>query len=185
MSSCSRILHSRLLPKSHGNAVAMSFSTRPVKGTTTTARIVPGRATSAMTQHFVAASKLPLYHKFERSQLYINPIIHGPPAFHEVEDHEYIDLLTKRAVLKNRSNCLVVYQHLTPKPYFFKGVRSLLEVEETLSRQHLVTMANLGTPCSSQEVLRRLHEACNLSQLEYIDFAYFEVCSSLHYLPTP
>lgn len=155
--------------------------------------IVTGRADSAMTQRFIAMSNLPLFHKFERSNLYINPIIHGPPAFPYLsdEDHEYMDLLTKRAVLKNRSNCLVVYQHQpvsnlslqvqknTTKPtgsYYFRGIRSLLQTEPTLTRQQLVTMAHLGLPTADPtEIYRRLHEACQLTQLEYIDFVYFEV----------
>ncbi len=141
---------------------------------------VTGRASSAMTQAFVSSSKLHFYHKFERSQLYINPIIHGAPAFNNIEDHDYIELLTKRAVLKNRSNCLVVYQHLPQKSYYFKGMRSLFNIDPQLSRQHLVAMANIGKPTITAEVFRRLTEACELSQLEYIDFAYFEVSKKIH-----
>ncbi len=141
---------------------------------------VTGRASTAMTQAFVSSSKLHFYHKFERSQLYINPIIHGAPAFNNIEDHDYIELLTKRAVLKNRSNCLVVYQHLPQKSYYFKGMRSLFNIDPQLSRQHLVAMANIGKPTITAEVFRRLTEACELSQLEYIDFAYFEVSKKIH-----
>ncbi len=36
-------------------------------------------------------------------------------------------------------------------------------------------MANIGKASDQLEVFRRLQEACQLAQLEYIDFAYFEV----------
>jgi hypothetical protein len=48
---------------------ALSSSSEPVYGL----------ATPDGTKRFVARSRLPLYHHFTRSNLMINPIIHGPP----------------------------------------------------------------------------------------------------------
>jgi hypothetical protein len=84
-----------------------------------------GRATVEGTLAFVADSDLPLYHRFASSKLTINPIIHGAPrAYSYHENHTYIEALTRRAVVKNRSNCVVVYQH-SETPWYSTNLETL------------------------------------------------------------
>ena len=40
---------------------------------------ISGKATAAGTLAFVKDANIPLYHKFDKSGLFINPIIHGSP----------------------------------------------------------------------------------------------------------
>ncbi len=166
--------------------------------------IVTGRATTEGTQKFILSAALPLHHRFEQSNLYISPIIHGAPSFYDDDNQGYVEALTMRAVIKNKSNCLVVYENqlhkslgpssvnaktpqLVPsqqqlQPYYFNGLGTVLR-EGNLTRDQIVTMANLGTPGESKEgMIERFDEAIKLSRLEHIDFAYFEVSNFVLWL---
>lgn len=75
---------------------------------------IAGNATTKDTLKFVQESNIPLYHKYEKCSLYINPIIHGPPNINyynntnEVNTNDLIELVIQR----NRSNCVYVYSHI-------------------------------------------------------------------------
>ena len=84
--------------------------------------IISGFATTEGTLEFVKNAQLPLYHKFDKAQLYANPIIHGPPnvqymlneysASGEVIMHnEETNSLMQKALFKNKSNCIYVYSY--------------------------------------------------------------------------
>jgi hypothetical protein len=162
--------------------------------------IITGQASPEGTKKFIMNAKLPMYHRFEHSGLFINPVIHGAPSLYDEDNQGYVEALTLRAVLRNKSNCLVVYENQlhksfaklpstgaktgstrsapnvpTPPPYYFNGLGTVLR-EGNLSRDQIVTMANLGSPSISKDaMLQRFDEALELSRLEAIDLAYFEV----------
>ena len=87
-----------------------------------TRNIISGHATSKGTLSFVKNAQLPLYHKFDKVELYANPIIHGPPNVHymlnehsvnnEVVMHnEETNSLVQKAIFRNKSNCIYVYSY--------------------------------------------------------------------------
>lgn len=71
--------------------------------------LMPGFATVAGTEAFVSKAQLPLHHRFHRTQLCINPVIHGPPT-RIVPALEEMQLLAQSLAL-NSSNCAYVYEH--------------------------------------------------------------------------
>lgn len=164
------------------------FSTKSVVG----GEMIPGRADRHATERFIARSGLPMYHQFDHSGLFINPIIHGPPSRYHKSDKEVdektetlIHAMSMRAVHLNRSNCLVVYQHnhniYTGKPWSLPSFSSILNGgPEPILREELVVIADLGVCHSKEDVLERLHEACRLNGLGQIDCAYIEVTD--HYM---
>lgn len=141
---------------------------------------VKGRATQAGTAQFLRNSDLPFFHKLAKSELFINPIIHGPPReLYSKSDQKrtLIEALTRRAVVKNRSNCLVVYQHNPDgEAWYSTNLHALfLDSENQISREQIVIVANLGKATTREEVFRRLSDACQVTGLETIDIAMFEV----------
>ncbi len=137
---------------------------------------IKGKATKEGTLAFVSQSQLKLYHQFSQSGLYINPVIHGAPRTHIDEDEDLENAAV--ALLQNRSNCLVVYEHntYTGKPWALKHLEEILLPEESgVSRENVVTIANLGHADTALELYRRLGDARKRTGLEYIDMALFEV----------
>jgi len=136
------------------------------------------------TYEFVKKSALPLHHKFAVSELTINPIIHGPLSQQTLQDYTdktYIEALSRRAVVKNRSNCVVVYQHSTEgEPFFASNLQALFtDPENDVSRDQVVIVANIGLATTRSEVLKRLSDACQHTGMEMIDIVMFEVsCTS-------
>lgn len=142
------------------------------------------------TYEFVKKSALPLHHKFAVSQLTISPIIHGPPSQQTLQEHSdktYIEALTRRAVVKNRSNCIVVYQHNAEgEPFFSTNLHTLFtDPENNVSRDQVVIVANIGLATSRSEVLKRLSEACQHTGMEMVDIVMFEVSLSRRATPQP
>ncbi len=87
-----------------------------------------------------------------------------------------MDMMTKKAILKNRSNCVVVYDHTMPdKPWHTNILKTIITPENKITRQEIVAVANLGYATTQSEIVRRLSQACTLSGLECMDLAYFEV----------
>jgi hypothetical protein len=150
--------------------------------------LLTGKATEQGTKEFVRNSSLPTHHQFKHSGLYVTPVLHGAPSIHNDDDQKYIELLLTKAVLENRSNGIVVYEHMLSSPsvsesesslklpYHVSNLAGVLQ-QGKLTRDQVVTIANLGSPASSTELVRRLTEARTLSHLEFVDFAYFEVQS--------
>lgn len=191
-----------------------------------------GKATVAGTQAFVEAFKLPLYHCFSFSGLRVNPIVHGPPLYlHDPEigpllASEKADEYMERALLRNGSNCVYVYNHYmhrgeslvwssnklkqlliakndTPSTHSddmnnndsltrssMVGRRNRLRTrpgvpatpaekekmkmggetyQNVLKREGIVAIAGLGVVTEEKEMMRRLQEAYEKSELEYID----------------
>lgn len=156
---------------------------------------IPGRATFEGTKQFVLDSEMSLFHHFSFSDLIVTPVIHGAPSLFDADNQRYIETLTTRAVLKNRSNCIVVYEHqahkhtqassvkntttstdsdILVKPYYVGNLGAVLR-EGKLSREQIVTVASIGMPAKVKEVLRRMQEAKALTKLEFIEMAYFEL----------
>jgi len=152
-------------------------------------RLISGRATLTATKAFVQKSGLKLFHKFDSSGLYVTPIIHGSPSeFESINDRKYADILLKRAIINNKSNCVVTYHcHDNPptatnttnssaKIWSTTGLSELLsDSKYGLKREEVVVGANLGHACSALEIYNRLSEASRLTNLEYFDFAFIEV----------
>lgn len=134
-----------------------------------------GRATIQATREFIDQSDLKLYIGLNQSSLTINPVIHGSPRHILTEDKGYYTTLAKRAVLINRSNCLVVYDHKRGKPWALDGLSTIICPENKLRREHIVTVADLGLAASNYDLYGRLADACKQTGLQMIDIAMFEV----------
>ena len=135
---------------------------------------INGRASSNATNDFIEKSSLKMRIRLNQSNLIINPIIHGSPRHFHVTDNDYYNTLAKRAILINRSNCLVVYDNKRGKPWALDGLGSII-TENNLLRENIVTIANLGLAGSSYELYGRLADAVKLTGLQQIDIALFEV----------
>lgn len=140
--------------------------------------LTSGKATPTGTKEFIQRSELPMFLQLEKSQLSLGPVIHGSVRdWHsrpEVTD-EYIHLLALKAVAENFVNTLVVYEHgETSKEYAIKDINNLLQ-EAEVKREELVLIANLGRLRGDIDVQARLQRALELTKLETIDLAYFEV----------
>lgn len=141
--------------------------------------IVRGKGKPDSTKNFIASSSLPFHHRFNATNLYINPIIHGPPSFWNAEeDCEYGTSLFKAALLNNRSNCHFVYKHElnATETYCMPDLYSILNDQPTITREQLVLGANLGRPILDPNVLlARLQTACKETKIENLDFVVVEV----------
>lgn len=133
-----------------------------------------GRATSAGTRYFLEQSKLRIHHALKRSNLYINPIIVGKPMA-GVGRIDSMDSLYAGAVIQNRSNCLHVYAATPDGPWHSHAVKSLIDAG--VDREGLVTIADIGSVRTKDDIIRLLDEAWSLTELEYIDIAILQVCS--------
>lgn len=139
---------------------------------------IVGRATTLGTQNFVRTSSLPLYHCLEQAKLYVNPIIHGAPTPSTLTQEDS-EICFAEALLKNRSNCLYVYNHSGPKkaPWTIgaTALRDILDVGN-VDRAEIVTVAGLGkvTNNVAEQIASRLKEAKDLSNLAEIDIAIVE-----------
>lgn len=138
------------------------------------------------TKDFVTRSNLALHHQFEKSKLFINPVIHGPPLAFDEQLQDMEVMLAKQAVVRNCSNAIVVYDNTlksmaTGKPWYSPAMRELLSPDHGLRRQELVTIAHLGVVVKPEIMVKRLDAACELAGLENIDIAIIEVsCFSVH-----
>jgi len=152
---------------------------------------ISGRATLEATKAFVQKSGLKLFHQFNTSGLYVTPVIHGSPSeFESLNDRKYADILLKRAIMNNKSNCIVVYHCHdnpptetstdAPKVWSTTGLSELLlDSQYGLKREELVVGANLGHACSTLDIYNRLSEASRLTNLEYFDFAFVKISDAV------
>mgnify|MGYP003385813206 CR=1 FL=1 len=187
------------------------FSTSPFVGT------ISGHATPEGTLSFVKDANLPLYHKFDKTGLYINPVIHAQPhAQYMLKIHaeasaslatpdacdNYMrssetDDLAGLALRRNRSNCLYVYSYNSrqsedavgpsgerlreqDQPFYLSNIRSLLVPAGfggdpatvpagAVSRECVVTVADIGCTLDPTEIRTRVNEATQLTGLDTID----------------
>ena len=170
------------------NLVEMEQSVIPKKPRVT----IPGRATPAGTEKFIIDSGIKLFHKFEISKLFVNPIIHGPPRLIPIRFRKPINqkasdnqLLT--AVHRNWSNMVYVYNHYSNihvAGYWNTTVLRHIMLKKNIKgvpnphyrpRESLVTVAGLGLVADYDEIARRLEQARQTTRLETIDFAIVEV----------
>lgn len=138
---------------------------------------IDGNATTEGTQQFIASSDIALHHHFRRSNLYVNPIIHGPPR-QLSETEEFDDQgATARGLLYNRSNGVFVYDYNNNKPWHTTSIYDILSSAEDfgVKRDQIVTMANLGVVESDEDIDKRLTDASKLSKINNIDMAIIEV----------
>lgn len=156
---------------------------------------IPGRATTEGTEKFIIDSGIQLFHKFNVSNLYVNPIVHGPPRLQPIKFRQKINqrlsdnqLLT--AIHRNWSNMVYVYNHysdgLTPS-YWNTKVLPHIMLRKTIKgapnphyrpRESIVTVAGLGLVSGYADIVKRLEQACDTTGLEVIDFAIIEVSVS-------
>ena len=183
----------------HFRTSAVSSSTRKsskVKAGVNQPKLtIPGQATKQGTEKFIMDSGIQLFHKFNLSNLYINPIIHGPPRLNPIRDKRQIDLINGRladnqlltAVHRNWSNMIYVYNHYSDSHgigYWNATVLPHIMLKKTIKdapnphyrpRESLVTVAGLGLVTDYKQILKRLEQARETTGLEKIDFAIVEV----------
>jgi hypothetical protein len=135
--------------------------------------LVTGRATTVGTKYFLDSSEIQLQHHLKQSNLYINPVLIGNPFTLQDGQDDNLDNLYYGAVMEDRSNCIYVYSNNDAGTWHSKTVGKL--VETGLDREGLVTVANLGTVTTREEVLHRLEEATKLTDQECIDVAMLNV----------
>jgi hypothetical protein len=140
---------------------------------------VQGKATPAGTLQFVAKSRIQLHHQFEVSKLIINPIIHGAPKRKSTSKSSvpYVEALLKKALLLNKSNCVVAYQHYeSGDPWYSTNLSALLSNPATkIAREEIVVLANLGSVHFARDIKDRLANAKKLTGINFIDMAIMEV----------
>ena len=144
---------------------------------------IAGKATPAGTEQFVAAAKLPLYHKFNLSQLTINPLIHGPPRptlkqqAINIDSLQFGDQLLIQAV-HQKANCLYIYKHYVGNDSWAVSPTTLSTIMGGgKNRNSFVTVAGLGFATNRIQLLHRLDEALSKTSLECIDMAIID-CDS-------
>lgn len=88
-----------------------------------------------------------------------------------------MEALTRRAIVKNRSNCVVVYQyHENDNSWYSTNLDKLfLDPLNDVKRENIVAVAHLGYATTREDILNRLYNACKFTRLEYIDMVLFEV----------
>ena len=153
---------------------------------------IPGRATQAGTEKFILDSGIKLFHKFEISKLFVNPIIHGPPRlvplrFRRPINQKASDNQLLTAVHRNWSNMIYVYNHYSNihvAGYWNSTVLRHIMLKKDIRgapnphyrpRESLVTVAGLGLVANYDEITRRMDQARQTTRLETIDFAVVEV----------
>lgn len=156
---------------------------------------IPGEATQQGTEKFIVSSGIGLFHKFNVSKLYINPIIHGPPRLQPIHPKRPISPINRKladnqlltAVHRNWSNMIYVYNYYSDNKdvgYWNATVLPHIMLRKTIKdvpnphyrpRESLVTVAGLGLVTDYKEILRRLDQARETTGLEKIDFAIIEV----------
>lgn len=194
-----------------------AMTSRQLANTTTNSQRIRGKATPEGTLSFVKDANLPLYHKFDKTGLYINPIVHAQPQpQYMIKMHaaktgggelindsvNYMrsaetDNLAALALGRNRSNCLYVYSYNSKQgdqargpngeklrepdhPFYLSNLDSLLVPsgfkgdisalpKDAVSRECVVTVADIGCTLDPYEIRRRVEEALHLTKLVTID----------------
>ena len=154
--------------------------------------LVSGRATYEGTKTEIAASGVELFHKLERANLLITPIIHGLSIYIYVcmYDNTYIsgppsDIIRGpdsdanaaiiQALLHNKSNAVYVYQQYLKGAWYSAQVATMCK--NGFPREGAVCIADLGYAARKEELAKRLREASKLTQLELLDIAIIKVCN--------
>ena len=149
-----------------------SFSTQNLK-------IIEGKATFKGTKQFLTQSQLPFHHHFKISNVFINPIIHGPPKLELNLTQQETDEHFARALLINRSNCLYISDiqnnSLNSWHISHSMLNELLTERTDFHRSELVLIAGLGNIRRISEIVSRIEKACVNTGLQQIDIAIAEV----------
>jgi len=94
------------------------------------------RASVQDTKDFIDASGIPLYHQFQKSKLFINPIIHGPPKGLVENDSAGSRLLWRAIHEENKLNSFYVYDQSNFGRWYIDGVGAvigdIIEQEESV-----------------------------------------------------
>lgn len=144
--------------------------------------ILNGHATPEATKRFIDLSNLKLHHLFQKSNLTINPIIHGPPNHQLFElSNENANTNIIHAIIVNRCNCIYVYNHyqsvIKGQNYIWSTdlMTELLNEEFGLCREEIVTVAGLGSIKRPSAILNRWKDAKERCKLQMIDILIVEV----------
>lgn len=136
--------------------------------------IILGKATPQATQEFVSKRGLPLYHRFEKTGLFCNPIVHGQVNGFDGDCDP--KLLASIAIAENASNCIYVYSHdssraktsVATNEFVLTDIGQLLKDVE-VPRESLILVADLGFVDSEHEVSKRIERAFKVTNLQTID----------------
>ena len=138
--------------------------------------IIEGRATTEDTKKFVLDNfnkhKIQLYHQLNKSKLYLNPVIHGPPLKFQLtgKNNSHFDQLLLRAVTENRCNAVCIYDY-----HSNWHCSNLAEVVSKVPRESLILFANIGPPAIEDEIQYRLANVRKVCKVSDIDFAVVTV----------
>lgn len=132
-----------------------------------------GHATTEGTARFIQSSQLTLHHHMRRTNLYINPIIHGPPKYASEVSKEDLDRYLAKALLGNRSNCLFIYNHNASSSWHTEVLHHILSRYDDfqVKRDQVVTVAGLGFINDRKEIEPRLDAAIAKTLIGNIDMA--------------
>lgn len=139
--------------------------------------VLMGKATTEGTLHFIQNMKTKLHHHFKRANIFVNPIIHGPPKEYMQMKTSEIEINTIKALLKNESNAIFVYDYgySKDKPWHTDVLSSILNQEGSVKREEIVVFASLGLITDKANINLRLNAAKSSTKLEHIDIAIVEV----------
>ena len=197
MRNISRFRFHFLLNKQISNVINTNTDTN-----TNTNNFILGNATTKDTLRFVQDSNIPLYHKYEKCNLYINPIIHGPPNSNyyqhtnDVNTNDLVDLVIHR----NRSNCIYVYSHLHDDKFYSINSNKMYSIfnpiptnnnntntnnnnnNNPINRRMIVTVGDIGFIPNLEEI-RGIYPEININKSNYEQLEeYYILCSCIQLL---
>jgi hypothetical protein len=141
---------------------------------------VKGHATLEGTKRFLEASGIPLQHYLDNARVMINPIIHGAPKRNGSMSQEVSEIGVGYAICANRSNCVYIYDYNPESTWFTANLRDMFAPENSdlgVSRDNIVTIANLGLGTTADVLECRLQDASDRTGIANIDIAVVEVYS--------
>lgn len=131
-----------------------------------------GKATAEGTKKFLDQSKLSMRLELNNG-LSINPCIHGPPRY--LIGPNSADLLIETAVLRNRSNAVVVFSNSNRGIWFSNILPSLMRTyHKEIHRDQIVTIAALGAGHNIINMAGAIEEVKATTLLEHLDIVYID-----------
>ena len=143
----------------------------------TKSQLLGGRACPEATKSYLKTCGTTLSHTFHKSNITINPLIHGPPPYtkdrRDVGHRNIADPQLVKVVIENNINCVYVYNNYSDigKEWHTTIVPPMLkELDGYLDRKALVTVAGLGYIDDEKvNITEKYNEICQLTGLEHID----------------
>jgi len=143
----------------------------------TSSHLLEGRACPEATKSYLKTCGATLSHTFHKSNLTINPLVHGPPPYtkdkKDIAHTNIADPQLVKVVIENHVNCVYVYNNYSDigKEWHSSIIPPMLkELEGYIDRKALVTVAGLGYIDDPKvNIMEKYKEICQLTGLEHID----------------